>query len=220
MANPRTLPELTVSYHHARHLLAFVSGLLLTWDYLGLSFGAASEGFFGLRVFIRHPDTIPNAILILGFYCALRLGVEWWQCDEDRRDTTASIVDCAVAYLLFVAAETSFVLLRFQATFSRLTIIGVVLGLGFTPLFALLFKRAQPKHKWDEGIRRPTYRLLWTILSASGVAALTVTAIGLLLGLPRWLTPGLPIGAASAGIVGAFFHKSIARKLSSGLSAA
>ena len=124
----RAIPELTAAYHHARHLLAFVSGLLLTWDYIGLRLaGGAREGLFGLKLFIARPDVIPNAILILGFYGALRLGVEWWNCDPVRRDTTASIVDCAVTYMLFVAAETGYVLNRFQAELSPLpTTVGAV----------------------------------------------------------------------------------------------
>lgn len=50
-------PELTDAYHHSRHLLAFLSGLLLTWDYLGLAFEGAPEGLFGLKVSIAHPST-------------------------------------------------------------------------------------------------------------------------------------------------------------------
>jgi hypothetical protein len=219
-AEPNGLSELTSAYHDARHLLAFLSGLLLTWDYLGLRFEGAPEGVLGLKAFIKYPDAIPNAILILACYAALRVGIEWWQCDETRRDTTASIVDCGFSYFLFVAAVTGYILRRFQADFSRLTIIGVAIGVLIAPLFVLLLRLPQANDKWVEGITRPTTRLLWTMLSGSGVAALTGTAIGLALDLQPSVILGVPIGAALAGIAGAFFSKRIGGRLRGRLPAA
>jgi hypothetical protein len=217
MATPATshpLPELTPAYHQARHLLGFLSALLLMWDYLGLGFVPADEGLFGLKVMIGHTAVIANVILVLGFYGALRLGVEWWQCDQGRRDTTASIVDCAVAYLLFVAAETYYVLLRLHVEIKPLTGLGVILGLLFAPLFILFVWLAQPKTKRQRALEAPTTRLLWTILSASGIAVITLTAIGILVAVPGSVLLGLPIGAVLWALA-AFFYTRIAKKLSS-----
>lgn len=218
------LPDLTESFHRARHVLALLSGILLTWEFLGLSFGEADSGVLGVKIKIAHPDAIPTAIVALIAYGAFRLGVEWYQCDQRRRDEPASIVDLVVAYTLGIFAVAIYAVQRFTPFMladarPESIVLGAVLGFALAPTVMVALWWPQSSHKWVEGLRSGSTRLLWTILSGSGIAVLLFTLTGLVLGCGPSVTLGLAIGAALCGVAGGFASGTIARFLRKRLSA-
>jgi hypothetical protein len=141
------------------------------------------------------------------------MGVEWWQCDRDRREETASIVDLVAAYALAIFAISLFTsqqLTPFELAngFTARTLLWVLIGFVLAPLVMLVLRLCQPKSRWTRGITLGTSRQLWTILSGAGIAAVVGTAAGIGLhracGVDASAGLGLAIGSATCGIVGAF----------------
>lgn len=103
-----TPQQLTETYHKARRSLVLCSGLLIAWEYLGLKLGEAVDTPAG-PLTLANPEAAPVVLLLLVLFFALRLAIEWKQCDEARRKRPASRVDLAVSCMLGGAAVLLFV---------------------------------------------------------------------------------------------------------------
>lgn len=212
---PTTLPHLSEDFHKARHLLAILSGILMMWEFLGLSVGPGSADLAGVSVTIAHGEAIPYAIIVLIAYSWFRMGVEWFQCDARRRNETASIVDLVAAYAISILAIALFVSQRFTpfklATGLRpLTLLWILLGFAFAPLVIGVTRVPQSRDKWERGKTLGTSRRLWTILSGAGIAAILGVPAGLafyhLLNIDPSATLGFPVGSALCGIAGGLVY--------------
>lgn len=111
---------LSDAYHKARRSLALFSGILIAWEYVGISVGDPEAGATGtlpgdVTVAIRNPEVVPVVIVLLVLFFAARLTIEWWQCDPHRRELLASRVDL---FLTFGLAGFSVLIFLLQQVFS------------------------------------------------------------------------------------------------------
>ena len=129
---------MTEGYHKARRQLVLFSGILVAWEYVGISIGDGSSVTATVPVgetpvTIRNPEVLPVVILTLILYFAYRLGVEWYQSDKKRRGLLVSRLDLAIsglmaggAILLFIFQQTS--AFRLADALTPLTFAGAVAG--------------------------------------------------------------------------------------------
>lgn len=88
-------PEaLTEAYHKARKQFGLFSGLLIAWELIGVDL----ENFAPYEVKLKNPEAAPFVLLALVVYFAIRTGIEWHQCDEERRRRQVSRLDLALSY--------------------------------------------------------------------------------------------------------------------------
>ena len=142
--------QLTDAYHKARRLLALFSGILISWEYVGISLGDATSKVASATlpiantpINIRNPEVFPVVILTLVLYFAFRLAVEWNQCDKRRTALFASQVDLIASYLLSGGAILLYVLqqtfpFRLADFLTPLNTVAVVGGIG-TTIGSILF---------------------------------------------------------------------------------
>jgi hypothetical protein len=101
-----------------------------------------------------------------------------------------------------------------------LVALGAITGFILAPSVMLFFWWLQPRPKREKGLREGASRLLWTILSGSGLAAVLLTIAGLILGAGPAVTLGLCLGATLCGVVGGFLEPKLAAYLIERLPAA
>lgn len=110
---------LTSEYHKARKQLMLWAGILLIWELVGVDLERAKEAdgnFSALVKAIKSPQAVPWVLLILVAYFLFKVTVEWYQCNEARRnmrvariDFTSAWVVSLLAYVLYFAQAISHV---------------------------------------------------------------------------------------------------------------
>lgn len=100
---------LSTEYHKARKQLMLWAGILLVWEFVGIDLEKAkeAEGYAGALIkSIKSPQAVPWVLLILVGYFIFKLTVEWYQCNEVRRDMRVAKIDfisaCVVSLLAYV----------------------------------------------------------------------------------------------------------------------
>jgi len=111
---PEPTPQLTEQYYKAHKLYGLFAALLLAWELVGIDLG--EDPFPYLDIKLKSPAAAPWVLLALMVYFGFRVTVEWYQCEERRRQLRASKVDFAVSHV--IAGFSLFVLL-FQSVWQR-----------------------------------------------------------------------------------------------------
>jgi hypothetical protein len=110
---------LTSEYHKARKQLMLWAGILLIWELVGVDLEKAkeAEGNVGALVkSIKSPQAVPWVLLILVGYFLFKVTVEWYQCNETRRNMRVAKIDfhsawvvSLLAYILYLVQAISHV---------------------------------------------------------------------------------------------------------------
>jgi len=134
-----SLEPLSDAYHKARRNLALFSGLLIAWEYVGFSVGDDGRGATamvpgGVALKLKHPEVIPVVVLVLILYFAVRLAIEWYQCDKNRRRKRAAHWDVGLTYFFAGTAVSIFVL---QQTIGFQVAAVLTPGVAMVPIIAL-----------------------------------------------------------------------------------
>ncbi len=141
---PEETKPLSDTYHKARRMLAFLSGLLIAWEYAGIKIGASKIPFAETHVTFENAEVFPVIILMLVFYFTFRVAVEWNQCNEERKDKFAAQVDLYVAYMIAGIALIIYVLhqmssLRLADILTPFNAVSFIAGSGVAFGFYLLY---------------------------------------------------------------------------------
>jgi len=125
-------PHLTEAYQKARRNLTFASGILLAWEYVGVEIGKSSAELPVAKtpVNLQNPEVLPQVICLIVLYFASRVGIEWCQCDPERRTKRASKLDLSIASLLAAMAISLYI---FQTLYN----IRVASNQSIFPLFIM-----------------------------------------------------------------------------------
>jgi hypothetical protein len=90
-------------YHKARKQYALFSGIVIVWVLVGIRVNTENP-IESVGVSLLSPEAIPVMLLTILVYFAYRTTIEWFQCDTDRRNTTASKIDFSMAHLIGASA--------------------------------------------------------------------------------------------------------------------
>ena len=140
------VPELTSQYHRSRMLLVLFSGLLGAWELLGCKLDGK---LFGVLT-VEHQNLIPLVLLLCTLYYGVRLGIEWYQSSDERRQRTPSQVDLSLAFGLAVLALIVFLVQKLagvnigdklQGAGLAATVGSWFAGFGVLVVFAALTKK-------------------------------------------------------------------------------
>ena len=116
-------PQMTETYQKARRNLTLASGVLLAWEYVGVQVGdpnssgckqAAELPLGSMQVCLLNPEVLPQVILFIVAYFAVRLWIEWSQCDLWRRTQIPCLADYGGALFLAVIAVFLFLIQKFS----------------------------------------------------------------------------------------------------------
>ncbi len=135
-------PPLSDQYHNARNRYAFLSALLLSWNFLGVQIDIKSL-FSNISVSLPTPDKVPILLTGLVLYFAYRICIEWNQCDGTRRSYMSSQVDFAITHLIGFASILTYglqqtipqlgqMIVDRAPTLSILSAIAIILASGLT----------------------------------------------------------------------------------------
>ena len=98
MKDAEDITEFGEAYQGARKAYGVVSALLISWEFIGIEFGASPVETF--NVTLKSPQAVPYVLIVLTLYFSFRFTVEWYQSDQRRRTLIVSRVDYAVAHLI------------------------------------------------------------------------------------------------------------------------
>ncbi len=97
---PKRFPPVTDAYRKAHKNYVLVSGLLASWELIGISLSTKEK--WGIE--LKSPTAVPLILFTLIFYSGYKMTIEWLQCDAERRKNKAAKVDYGSAHLIAVAA--------------------------------------------------------------------------------------------------------------------
>lgn len=103
---PKEIPQLTDAYRKAHKGYVLTSGLLASWELIGISLDM--KGKWGIE--FQSPKAIPLILVILVLYCGYKVIIEWLQCDRERRGHPAAKLDYVIAHVIGFGAITILVL--------------------------------------------------------------------------------------------------------------
>lgn len=157
--DPRAL---STEYHKARKQLMLWAAILFIWELVGIDLEKMKEagGNAGAIITaIKSPQAVPWALLILVGYFAVKLRIEWRQCNEARRQVREAKQDyylaCGVAlaaFVLYFGQAISHI--QFANAFQGGSIrgnsiaIGFGGGVGLAISITILRRRATGKKRW------------------------------------------------------------------------
>ena len=101
------IPSLSDQYHKARRQLMLWSGILFTWELVGIDFEKMKSvgGNIGaLSSALKSPQAVPWVLLILIIYFSYRVVIEWSQCNLARRSKIASKIDYRMSLIVAIVA--------------------------------------------------------------------------------------------------------------------
>ena len=116
---PREPRALSTEYHKARKQLMLWSAILFIWELVGIDLEKAKQAGGNAGAIIgalKSPQAVPWALVILVFYFAFKLRVEWRQCNQSRRRVSEARQDYYSAFVVAGAACA----LYFVQTMSRI----------------------------------------------------------------------------------------------------
>jgi hypothetical protein len=151
---------LSGEYHKARKQLMLWAGILLIWELVGVDLEKAKEAdgnFSALVKAIKSPQAVPWVLLILVAYFLFKVTVEWYQCNEARRNMKVARIDFASAWVVSLLA----CILYFAQAVSRVQFADVLqssnnwqslfVGISFGFIFAAAALIALEKRKKEFG---------------------------------------------------------------------
>lgn len=94
------IPQPTDAYRKAHKSYVLVSGLLASWELIGVI--VDTKGRWGIE--LKSPKAVPLILFTLVFYSGYKMTVEWLQCVPARRKETIARVDFWVAHFIAFTA--------------------------------------------------------------------------------------------------------------------
>src|SRR5215469_16403924 len=96
----KEVPQPTEAYRKAHKIYVLVSGLLASWELIGVSLETKEK--WGIE--LKSPKAVPLILFTLVFYTGYKMTVEWLQCDPARRQDKVAKLDFNVAHLIAIGA--------------------------------------------------------------------------------------------------------------------
>jgi hypothetical protein len=96
----RDVPQATDAYRKAHKAYVLVSGMLASWELIGITLD--TKGKWGIE--LKSPNAVPLILFTLLFYSGYKMTVEWLQCDSARRKDRIARLDFWVAHFIALAA--------------------------------------------------------------------------------------------------------------------
>lgn len=150
----KEVPQLTDAYRKAHKSYVMSSGLLASWELIGITLTTKER--WGIE--LKSPSAVPLILFTLVFYSGYKLTIEWLQCDPERRKNAAAKLDYVTAHVMALAAIAISVvqyLLRIQIVdaLKHEQAIAVLVGLAFVYGYVILWytrwwKRHRPWGIW------------------------------------------------------------------------
>ena len=104
-------PAISDAYHKARRQFTLFSGILIVWEYIGVSVGKELKApGVDFKVSIERPEIIPMVIFLLVLYFGIRFTIEWQRGPAELRQKKSSIIDATITYIIGLSACTIFAL--------------------------------------------------------------------------------------------------------------
>ena len=96
----REVPQVTDAYRKAHKAYVLVSGMLASWELIGITLD--TKGKWGIE--LKSPNAVPLILFTLLFYSGYKMTVEWLQCDSARRKDRIARLDFWVAHFIALTA--------------------------------------------------------------------------------------------------------------------
>lgn len=145
-----SVPDFGPSYDKARKAYGLAAAVLLAWELIGIDLGEAP--IESLNISLKSPQAAPYVLVTLVVYFAIRLSVEWFQADPQRRQRRASRFDFALAHVIGVSSLTLYAvqaILRVQVAdrVSASEVLDFTIGwfLGTILLQIVVLRQSQPR---------------------------------------------------------------------------
>lgn len=102
----KEIPELTDAYRKAHKSYVLASGLLASWELIGITLQTKEK--WGIE--LKSPTAVPLILFVLVIYSGYKTSIEWWQCNPERKQHPAAKWDYRVAHgIAFIAIVISIV---------------------------------------------------------------------------------------------------------------
>ncbi len=96
------VPPLTDAYRKAHKSYILASGLLASWELIGIQPNYEKLGLGPKKP--ENPLAVPIILCTLVLYLGYKLIIEWLQCDEKRRATKVSKIDYRITHTIAAIA--------------------------------------------------------------------------------------------------------------------
>ncbi len=96
----KEVPQLTEAYRKAHKAYVLASGLLASWELIGITLDTKDK--WGID--LKSPRAVPLILFTLVFYSGYKMIIEWLQCDAERRRNKVAKLDYGIAHSIALAA--------------------------------------------------------------------------------------------------------------------
>lgn len=96
--SPTDVPQLTDAYRKAHKAYVLASGLLASWELIGITLDTKDK--WGIE--LKSPKAVPLILFTLVFYSGYKMIIEWLQCDAERNKVAK--LDYWIAHSLALGA--------------------------------------------------------------------------------------------------------------------
>lgn len=96
--SPKDIPQLTDAYRKAHKAYVLASGLLASWELIGITLD--TKGKWGIE--LKSPNAVPLILFTLVFYSAYKMTIEWLQCKAGGNKVAK--FDYWIAHLIALSA--------------------------------------------------------------------------------------------------------------------
>jgi len=97
---PKEIPELTDAYRKAHKNYVLASGLLASWELIGITLQTKEK--WGIE--LKSPAAVPLILFTLVIYSGYKMTIEWLQCNPDRQQHPAAKWDYRIAHIIALTA--------------------------------------------------------------------------------------------------------------------
>jgi hypothetical protein len=96
--SPKNVPQLTDAYRKAHKAYVLASGLLASWELIGITLD--TKGKWGIE--LKSPNAVPLILFTLVIYSGYKMIIEWLQCDAEGNKVAK--LDYLIAHSIAVSA--------------------------------------------------------------------------------------------------------------------
>jgi hypothetical protein len=96
--SPKDVPQLTDAYRKAHKAYVLASGLLASWELIGITLD--TKGKWGIE--LKSPNAVPLILFTLVFYSGYKMIIEWLQCEAGGNKVAK--FDYWIAHLIALSA--------------------------------------------------------------------------------------------------------------------
>ena len=96
--SPKDVPQLTEAYRKAHKAYVLASGLLASWELIGITLD--TKGKWGIE--LKSPNALPLILFTLVIYSGYKMIIEWLQCDAEGNKVAK--LDYLIAHSIALSA--------------------------------------------------------------------------------------------------------------------